>query len=80
MTSSQQGILKLWDTTSGREVFSAAIPPVTITALAFSPNGHRLAAATLMPDIFAVMTGRKVPGDIYLWDATPRGENPSPDR
>jgi len=64
-------LLKLWDTASGREVFSAALPPTKVTAIAFSPDGNRLAAATQAMDITAGITGRKTPGEIHVWDATP---------
>ena len=70
VTSSQQGLLKLWDTTSGREVFSAALPPAMVTAVAFSRDGRRLAAATHAADVTAALTGRKIPGVIHVWDAT----------
>jgi WD40 repeat protein len=74
-TQSGQGFLKLWDTASGREVFSAALPVVSISDIAFSPDGHRLAAAVQAVDVTAGMTGRKVPGEIHVWDATPAGAN-----
>jgi WD40 repeat protein len=77
LSASQQGLLKLWDTGSGREVFSAALPPTMVTAIAFSPDGRRLAAATQVIDAFGVLSGRKQPGDIYVWDASPAaGQRP----
>ena len=51
ITSSQQGILKLWDTAAGREVFSAQFPMAMITAVAFSTDGRRLAAAVTPIDL-----------------------------
>jgi WD40 repeat protein len=72
LTSAQQGLLKLWDTVTGREVFSAALPPVMVTAVAFSPDGRRLAAATQAFDILSGLSGRKQSGDIYVWDASPQ--------
>ncbi|HYH68837.1 MAG TPA: protein kinase [Urbifossiella sp.] len=71
--ATQQGLLKLWDADSGREVFAAELPSGGVTAVAFSPDGRRLAAATQAGDVAALLTGRKVPGDIYVWDATPPG-------
>src|SRR5205823_6070284 len=50
-TSSQQGIVNLWDTTGGREVFSAQFPMAMITTTAFSPDGRRLAAAVTPIDL-----------------------------
>jgi WD40 repeat protein len=76
VTSSQQGLLKLWDTTGGREVFSAALPPAMVTAVAFSPDGRRLAAATHAADVTAAQSGRKIPGVIHVWDATPDAVRP----
>jgi WD40 repeat protein len=70
-TSSQQGLLKLWDIDSGREVFSAALPPGTVTEVAFSPDGRRLAAATQASDVAAGLAGRSIPGVIHVWDAGP---------
>jgi WD40 repeat protein len=70
-TLSQQGLLKLWDADAGREVFSAELSPGAVTAVAFSPDGRRLAAATQVSDVSAILSGGKVPGDIYVWDATP---------
>jgi WD40 repeat protein len=70
-STGQPNSLKLWDTTNGREVFSANLPPAIITAIAFSHDGHRLAAATTALDLMAGVTGRKVPSEIHLWDATP---------
>jgi WD40 repeat protein len=70
ISATHQWLLRLWDTESGRETFSAALPPVTITALAFSPDGYRLAAATQAEDAFAVRTSSQ-PAEIYVWDATP---------
>jgi hypothetical protein len=52
-------------------VFSAVLPPGAVTAVAFGPDGRRLAAATQASDVTSIITGRKVPGDIYVWDATP---------
>jgi len=77
VTASQQGLLKLWDADTGREVFSADLPPGAVTAVAFSPDGRRLAATTKPDDVTAILTGRKVPGDIYVWDATPPNSGPS---
>jgi hypothetical protein len=74
MTTGQVGLHKLWDTTIGREVFSASLPPAMITAIAFSPDGHRLAAALNLLDRAASIAGRKTPCEIYIWDATPIGE------
>lgn len=70
-TSGQRGVLKLWDTMSGREVFSAPLPVATLTALAFSPDGQRLLAAVSPSDLTAALTGRKIPGEIHVWNATP---------
>lgn len=70
-TSAQRGILKLWETTGGREVFSPTLPPAAITALAWSGDGLRLAVALAANDMGAALTGRTVPGDVHVWDATP---------
>jgi WD40 repeat protein/tRNA A-37 threonylcarbamoyl transferase component Bud32 len=75
-TSAQQGVLKLWDTEGGREVFFVQFPMATITAVAFSPDGRRLAAAVTPVDLSTVPTG-KAPSDVYVWDATPIPENKS---
>ena len=71
LTYTMQGMLKLWDVSSGREVFTAATPPGKITAVAFSPDGHHLAAATQAMDMTALLSARKIPGKICIWDATP---------
>jgi WD40 repeat protein/tRNA A-37 threonylcarbamoyl transferase component Bud32 len=70
VTSSQQGLVKLWDLSSGREVFSATLTQGTPAAVAFSPDGRRLAAALEVGDVAAAVTGRKVPGVVYVWDAS----------
>ena len=69
VTSSQQGILKLWDTTGGREVFSAQFPMAMITTVAFSADGRRLAAAVTPIDWSKLL--KDVPSEIHVWDATP---------
>ncbi len=70
--SAQRGILKLWDTTSGREVFSVPLPAADLTAIALSPDGHRLAAALSPLDLTAMINNRSLPpGEIHIWDATP---------
>jgi WD40 repeat protein len=74
ISASQQAVFKLWDTVTGRETFSAALPPSIVTAVAFSPDGHRLAAAIQAIDITAALTGRQIPSDIHIWDATPVAE------
>jgi WD40 repeat protein len=71
IAAGQRGMLKLWDTRSGREVFSAKLPPGLITAVAFSPDGFRLAAALTPHDTMAALTTGKVPSEIHVWDATP---------
>ena len=74
VTSSQQGILKLWDTTAGREVFSAQFPMAMITAVAFSTDGRRLAAAVTPIDLSKLV--KDVPSEIHVWDATPLANDP----
>jgi hypothetical protein len=67
-----RGILNLWDTTSGREVLSVPLPAAELTALAFSPDGTRLAAALGIFDLTSMIKQREAPpSDIYVWDATP---------
>ena len=66
-----RGMLKLWDVRSGREVFSAKLPPATITAMAFSGDGLRLAAALTPLDMTATLTAGIVPSEILVWNATP---------
>jgi uncharacterized protein (TIGR03067 family) len=73
-TASELSLLKLWDTASGREVFSAVLPPQRMSALALSPDGHRLAAAFSPIDDFG--TTGKVPSEIHIWDATPADAEP----
>ncbi len=74
-TSSQQGILNLWDTTGGREVFSAQFPMAMITTVAFSPDGRRLATAVTPIDWSNMLKGRGAPSEIHVWDATPIAGN-----
>jgi WD40 repeat protein len=69
VTSSQQGILKLWDTTGGREVFSTQFPMALITTVAFSGDGWRLAAA-VTPINWSKLS-KDAPSEIHVWDATP---------
>jgi WD40 repeat protein len=73
-TSSQQGILKLWDASGGREVFSADFPRATVPTLAFSPDGHRLAAVITPIDVSALLAGRKTASEIHVWDASPAAD------
>jgi WD40 repeat protein len=70
-TLAGQGFVKLWDTTSGREVFSAALPPVRLAATALSADGRRLAAAMVPLDSSVGTADRPLPAEIYVWDATP---------
>lgn len=77
ISASQQAMLKLWDTTTGRETFSASLSPCLITAIAFSLDGNRLAAAIQAIDITAAITGKLVPSEIYIWDATPMAAEPA---
>jgi WD40 repeat protein len=51
------GEVRLWDTTTGEEVLSLSTGGL-VRGLAFSPNGHRLAAMC-------------TDGTIKVWDATP---------
>lgn len=67
-SSAQLGQLKLWDTISGREVFSAPVPRALISPVAFSPDGRRLLAAVNPFDPWASIAGRPTPSDIYIWE------------
>jgi eukaryotic-like serine/threonine-protein kinase len=70
-TSSQQGILNLWDTTGGREVLSEQFPMAMITTVAFSADGRRLAAGVTPIDWSNTLKGRGAASEIQVWDATP---------
>ena len=63
-TSSQQGILNLWDTTGGREVLSEQFPMAMITTVAFSADGRRLAAGVTPIDWSNVLKGRGAASEI----------------
>jgi WD40 repeat protein len=49
--------MKLWDSESGLEMMTLTAP-TPLTAVAFSPDGHRLAAS-----------GKD--GAVWLWEAAP---------
>ena len=53
------GSVKVWDSATGRELLDLKVPEATISSVAFSPDGHRLAAGT-------------TDARIHLWDGTPR--------
>ena len=63
------GGVKLWDTATGLELLTLGGAADNVTALAFSADGHRLAAAALggSPNNFL----RSPPGKVVIWDATP---------
>jgi WD40 repeat protein len=61
-TAGMDSTIRLWDTTSGRELASLPVTGMAPVAVAFSRNGTRLAAAGL-------------DGRIRVW-ATPPGEEP----
>ena len=68
-TPTLQGLLKIYDTDSGREVFAAQLPPAQVTALAFHPSGRQLFAGLAHLDPTAALTGTKVNCEIRVWDA-----------
>lgn len=58
--------VRLWDLTSGREVFEFNGPPLPVHALAFSNDGQRLAAAYGAVATFVVGPGGHA---LHLWEA-----------
>jgi WD40 repeat protein len=55
------GEVKVWDTTTGREVFTLKGHKACVWSVAFSPDGKRLASAS------GEMSGEG-PGEVKLWD------------
>jgi WD40 repeat protein len=57
-TASFRGVVTVWDTITGRELFHVPGPAGYTVAVAFSPDGRRLAVAG----------GHLVKGEVKLWD------------
>lgn len=71
---SRQSMLKLWDTATGRETFSVAVPQGSPGAPAFSPDGRRLAAA-----VHGIPTGNPTSpfvSEVHIWNAPPEPAAP----
>jgi WD40 repeat protein len=59
--------VKLWDTTTGQEVFTLTGHGRQVTGVAFSPDGRRLASCSYG-------SGRY--DEVRVWDTTPTDEGP----
>jgi WD40 repeat protein len=59
------GTVKVWDTTTGQQLLSLAAPGSQVHCVAFSPNGHWLAAGS------SEGTNK---GILRIWDARPVAE------
>src|SRR5262249_2475934 len=60
-TTSESGVLKVWDVGDGHEIFAATYPSATLERVTYSPDGRRLATAAW-------------DGTVKLWDAEPGTE------
>ena len=75
-TAGLDGLVKIWDTTTGKEVRTLAVPAASPLAasvdhIAFSGDGRTLAASTILSDsvkLFDVTTGQQV-GELSLTPA-----------
>jgi WD40 repeat protein len=65
----EEGVCKIWDVSSGRELLGLGGLPATLGTLAFSADGHTLVA----------IAGRGV-GAVQIWDGRPWREPGPPDR
>src|SRR5262249_26057819 len=65
-TGGEDGVVKLWETATGRELFSQQVSKNRIEAGAFSPDGRTLAAA-------GRATGGRGPAGLRLWGALAGG-------
>jgi WD40 repeat protein len=61
------GGVKLWDTSSGRELLTLGSSNIAFTRVAFSPDGARIAAAAMDP----INIRPDQPGQIWIWEAPP---------
>jgi WD40 repeat protein len=76
-TGAGDGLVKLWDRPTGREVLTLSGHARGVTSLGFSADGRRLVSATGLDvmELFLLMAGlpgnAKIPAEIKVWDAGP---------
>ena len=62
------GGVKLWDTKTGLEVLALGGTNDVVSCLAFSPDGRRLASASVIGSTFNFL--EFPPAEVTVWDAT----------
>jgi WD40 repeat protein len=65
--------MKLWDQVTGQEVLSLGGHADTVSCVAFSPDGRRLAARVGEVSFNALL---RRANEVHVWDATPLRERP----